>query len=203
MDNSSPHCSLIPAVAAWRLDLGECGAGRDRRWPQAPQQWGCRTGCRAEPLSQSAYSACSASSTLVASPQRLRSATSIDRPARSDHDGTSAASSGERDSAPDARRCSGVLANGFTASRHGPDLRYVTHCSGFGRPMSLPIRLTGVLGTAHPPARGLRRLSPLSSIRWALWMIRSRMASASVGLPTISYQRSIGSWLVMISEPAL
>jgi len=52
-------------------------------------------------------------------------------------------------------------------------------------------------------ARGLRRLSPLSSTRCALWMIRSRMASASVGLPTISYQWSIGTWLVMISEPAL
>ncbi len=49
----------------------------------------------------------------------------------------------------------------------------------------------------------LRRLSPLSSILCALCMIRSRMASANVGLPTISYQRSIGTWLVRISEPAL
>ena len=32
-------------------------------------------------------------------------------------------------------------------------------------------------------------------------MMRSRMASAIVGLPTISYQRSIGIWLVIISEP--
>ena len=28
------------------------------------------------------------------------------------------------------------------------------------------------------------------------------MASASVGLPTTSYQRSTGTWLVMISDPA-
>ncbi len=49
-------------------------------------------------------------------------------------------------------------------------------------------------------ARRLPRLSPLSSMRWALWMIRSRMASARVGLPTISYQRSIGTWLVIIRE---
>ena len=52
-------------------------------------------------------------------------------------------------------------------------------------------------------ARCLRRLSPFSSMRWALWMNRSRMASASVGLPTMSCQRSTGTWLVMISDPAL
>ena len=29
------------------------------------------------------------------------------------------------------------------------------------------------------------------------------MASASVGLPTMSCQRPIGTWLVMINDPAL
>ena len=58
-------------------------------------------------------------------------------------------------------------------------------------------------GLGQAGVRGLRRLSPLSSMRCALCMIRSRMASASVGLPTISYQRSVGTWLVIISEPAL
>ena len=52
-------------------------------------------------------------------------------------------------------------------------------------------------------AFGLRRVSPVSSIRCALWTSRSRMASAMVGSPTISYQRSTGTWLVMITEPAL
>ena len=52
-------------------------------------------------------------------------------------------------------------------------------------------------------ARFLRRLSPLSSMRCASWTTRSRMASARVGFPMISYQRSIGTWLVMISEPEL
>src|SRR4051794_17211930 len=52
-------------------------------------------------------------------------------------------------------------------------------------------------------ARSLRRLSPLSSMRWAAWTTRSRTASARVGSPTISYQRPIGTWLVMISEPVL
>jgi hypothetical protein len=84
-----------------------------------------------------------------------------------------------------------VLALWFTASGHGPVPRYVTHDNGLGS-----------LGDTHRPPRGLRRVSPLSSIRCALWMIRSRIASANVGLPTISYQRSIGTWLVMISEPA-
>jgi hypothetical protein len=36
-----------------------------------------------------------------------------------------------------------------------------------------------------------------------LWTRRSRIASARVGSPTISYQWSTGTWLVMISEPAL
>lgn len=52
-------------------------------------------------------------------------------------------------------------------------------------------------------ARSLRRLSPLSSMRWAAWTTRSRTASARVGSPTISYQRPIGTWLVIISEPVL
>src|SRR5215212_9308203 len=49
-------------------------------------------------------------------------------------------------------------------------------------------------------ARSLRRLSPLSSMRWAAWTTRSRIASARVGSPTISYQRPIGTWLAIISE---
>jgi hypothetical protein len=87
-------------------------------------------------------------------------------------------------------------------------LWFLTHCSGFGPPMSWPIGAAGesccrlVQGSVHPPARGLRRVSPWSSIRCALWMMRSRIASASVGLPTISYQWSTGTWLVTISEPA-
>src|ERR1035437_8808235 len=98
-----------------------------------------------------------------------------------------------------------VRAGGLAVYRHGPDLRYVTHCSGFCR---------GAAGQrsreagrhflrSRQAAAGLRRLSPLRSMRWALWTTRSRMASASVGSPTISYQWSTGTWLVMISERAL
>ena len=101
-----------------------------------------------------------------------------------------------------------VLAIGFAASRHGPDLRYVTHYNGSGSQRGLPFSPSGEFSAAtcaglHPAARCLRRLSPLSSMRCALWTMRSRMASASVGSPTISYQRSRGTWLVMINEAAL
>jgi benzoylformate decarboxylase len=57
--------------------------------------------------------------------------------------------------------------------------------------MSWPIGAAGesrcrlVQGSIHPPARGLRRVSPWSSIRCALWMMRSRIASASVGFLSI------------------
>src|SRR5208283_218057 len=124
----------------------------------------------------------------------LDTAAPVDRPARPGHNGRwlrQTAGTIARLALGVAQR---VLALWFLTSRHGPDLRYVTHCSGVQ-----PVRR----GMLQPPARRLRRLSPLSSIRCALWMIRSRIASASVGLPTISYQRSIGTWLVMISEPAL
>lgn len=46
-----------------------------------------------------------------------------------------------------------------------------------------------------------RRLSPRSWMRWALWTRRSRMASARVGLPIRSCQRSTGTWLVISVAP--
>ena len=45
-----------------------------------------------------------------------------------------------------------------------------------------------------------RMLSPLISIRCALWIMRSRIASAIVGSPIISCQPDMGSWAVMIVE---
>ena len=39
----------------------------------------------------------------------------------------------------------------------------------------------------------LRMLSPVSSMRWAVWTILSRMASATVGSPMASYQLETGS----------
>ena len=39
----------------------------------------------------------------------------------------------------------------------------------------------------------LRRLSPASSMRYALWTTRSSTASASVGMAMMSYQRSTGT----------
>src|SRR5271166_6329809 len=65
-----------------------------------------------------------------------------------------------------------------------------------------PVWLAGA-DALHSTASGLRRLLPVSAMRWELWTRRSRMASASVGSPTISYQRSTGTWLVMIREPEL
>ena len=44
------------------------------------------------------------------------------------------------------------------------------------------------------------KLSPLSSIRYAVWTNRSRIASAIVSSPMISYQLTTGSWLVIIKE---
>jgi hypothetical protein len=47
----------------------------------------------------------------------------------------------------------------------------------------------------------LRSDSPRSWRRWALCTTRSRMASASVGSPMMSCQRSTGSWLVISVAP--
>ena len=49
-------------------------------------------------------------------------------------------------------------------------------------------------------AESLRMLSPVIGIRWALWTRRSRMASASVGLPMISCHCSTGTRLVTMVE---
>ena len=47
----------------------------------------------------------------------------------------------------------------------------------------------------------LRMDPPCSWMRWALWTRRSRMASAMVGSPMTSCQRSRGSWLVIKVAP--
>ena len=47
----------------------------------------------------------------------------------------------------------------------------------------------------------LRRLSPCRRMRWALCTRRSRMASARVGSPINSCQRSTGTWLVTRVAP--
>lgn len=47
----------------------------------------------------------------------------------------------------------------------------------------------------------LRRLSPLSSTRWLLCGMRSRMASASVGAARFLYHRLVGNWLAIRVEP--
>ena len=49
--------------------------------------------------------------------------------------------------------------------------------------------------------RRRRSDGPLRSMRWARWMMRSRMASARVGSPMTSCQRLIGTWLVTSSDP--
>ncbi len=46
----------------------------------------------------------------------------------------------------------------------------------------------------------LRMLSPLSSMRWALWTIRSRIASAMVGSPIMACHPDTGSWAVMMVD---
>jgi hypothetical protein len=73
------------------------------------------------------------------------------------------------------RHCSKPVRLRFTASWHDPDLRYVTLCSGLVRPLWSP-------GSAAVVS-GLRRLLPVSAMRWELCTRRSRMASASVGSP--------------------
>ena len=49
-------------------------------------------------------------------------------------------------------------------------------------------------------AFSLRMLSPVSSIECAEWTMRSRMASATVGSPTISYQLDEGYCEVMMID---
>src|SRR5438309_8413537 len=49
--------------------------------------------------------------------------------------------------------------------------------------------------------RRRRSDGPLRSMRWARWMMRSRMASARVGSPMTSCQRLTGIWLVTSSDP--
>ena len=49
--------------------------------------------------------------------------------------------------------------------------------------------------------RRRRSDGPLRSMRWARWMMRSRMASARVGSPMTSCQRLAGSWLVTSRDP--
>jgi hypothetical protein len=51
---------------------------------------------------------------------------------------------------------------------------------------SSSVMISGFSGWVNPGAGFFRRmLSPLMSMRWALWMMRSRMASAMVGSPII------------------
>jgi len=50
------------------------------------------------------------------------------------------------------------------------------------------------------PARR-RRLSPLSSMRWALCTMRSNIASARVGSAMMSCHCASGTWLVIRSDP--
>src|ERR1700677_1498309 len=102
---------------------------------------------------------------------------------------------GELDNALGVRRCSKPVRLRVCDLSAWPDLRYITHCNGLDRPVQLPV--------PHVASSGLRRLLPVSAMRWELCTRRSRMASASVGSPTISYQRSTGTWLVMVSEPPL
>jgi len=47
----------------------------------------------------------------------------------------------------------------------------------------------------------VRSESPLSLRRWALWTMRSRMASARVGSPMRTCHWSTGTWLVMRVAP--
>ena len=49
--------------------------------------------------------------------------------------------------------------------------------------------------------RRRRSDGPFRSMRWARWMMRSRMASARVGSPITSCQRLTGSWLVISRDP--
>ena len=44
------------------------------------------------------------------------------------------------------------------------------------------------------------RLSPLSSIRWDVWTILSRIASDNVSSPITACQLATGNWLAMIVE---
>ena len=127
--NSSFHCTLIPSVTARRPDLGqrgevEIGDGFQRLGHRCAAQ--AFRECR-EPVD-----------TLDLDPQQhigrviltLRSAAPVDRPARPDHDGRwllQVTRAIARLAFGVAQR---VLALGFLASWHGPDLRYVTLCSG-------------------------------------------------------------------------
>src|ERR1700739_2098903 len=49
--------------------------------------------------------------------------------------------------------------------------------------------------------RRRRSDGPLRSMRWARWIMRSRMASAKVGSPMTSCQRLTGTWLVTSRDP--
>ena len=49
-------------------------------------------------------------------------------------------------------------------------------------------------------ALSLRMLSPVSSMEWAEWTILSRIASATVGSPTISYQLDEGYCEVIMMD---
>jgi hypothetical protein len=156
----------------------------------------CRPSGRA--ASQLVYVACIASNSLTASRHRWGAAASVDSAAGAGSDRhwlRQLACSIARLPFGVAQR---LFALGFTASRHGSVLRYVTHCNGLDR----PVWFAGA-DALHSTASGLRRLLPVNAMRWELCTRRSRIASASVGSPTISYQRSTGTWLVMISEPQL
>ena len=69
-------------------------------------------------------------------------------------------------------------------------------CGKRGRALVAP----GGYVCSSPPV-GLRRDSPLRSMRYAVWMMRSRMASARVGSPMIWCQCSTGTWLVISRDP--
>src|ERR1700681_1648956 len=67
-----------------------------------------------------------------------------------------------------------LFALGFTASRHGSVLRYVTHCNGLDRPVWF-----ADADALHSTASGLRRLLPVNVMRWELSTHDSRLTPPS------------------------
>ena len=104
-ESASLHGTSIPAVAAWRLDLGECARGRDRRSPRAPRPWGAAQAVRQRAAANRHTRPGSPAARWPRHPNAEGGC--VDRPAGGFGSRRAAAGSiGERDSEPGARRCS-------------------------------------------------------------------------------------------------
>ena len=74
------------------------------------------------------------------------------------------------------------------------------HAAGRGKGLWAAGAIAGEARHAAPFGAFRGRLSPLSSMQWAVWSTRSRIASPRVGSPMTSCHEAKGTWLVISSE---